>query len=108
MNGIGSAADPRKSSRKLAYCAAPTIVVVAIVRANNRTCSQTRSWNLGRGCQTTAGVGSNLADVLQVFARFEADRASGRNAHFLSRPGVTADAALARFHLEDAESAELN
>jgi len=60
-NGIGSEMDPRKSSRKLAYHVAPTIVVLATVRANNRTCSQTRSWNFGRVCQTATGVVSNVS-----------------------------------------------
>src|SRR3954453_12885401 len=107
-NDIGSDVDPRKSSRKLMYQFAPTNVVVAMVRANNRTCSPTRSRNFGRGCQTAAGVGSKLADILQVFARFEADRASRRNADFLAGPWVAADAALARLDLEDAEAAQLD
>src|SRR6266852_5588160 len=79
-----------------------------MVRANNRTCSQTRSWNFGRGCQTTTGVGSKLADVLEVFARFESDRATGRDAHFLACPRVAADASLARLHLEHAEPAKFD
>src|ERR1700737_2334104 len=83
-------------------------VVVASVRANNRTCSHTRSWNFDGGCQTSTGVGSNLADVLEVFAGFETDRATGRDAHFLARPRVTADASLARLHLEHAETAKLD
>src|SRR5450759_342021 len=107
-NGIGRLAEPRKSSRKLAYWPAPTNVVVATVRANNRTCSHTRSWNLGRGCHTSTGMGSKLADVLEVFARFEPDRAPGRDAHFLAGTGVTADAALAWLHLEHTEPAQLD
>src|ERR1700716_2103159 len=83
-NGSGSAADARKSSRKLAYWPAPTSVVEATVRANNRTCSHTRSWNLGRGCQTTNGAGSKLTDVLEVFARLEPNRTARRDAHFFA------------------------
>src|SRR2546423_14485752 len=49
-----------------------------------------------------------LADVLQIFAGFEPDRAPGRNADFLAGPRVAADAALARLHLEDPESAQLD
>ena len=49
-------------------------IAEAMVRANNRTCNQTRSWNLSLGRQTTSGVGSKLADVLEIFARLEADR----------------------------------
>src|SRR3954465_6422564 len=86
----------RKSARKAAYWLAPTIVVDTTVRANNRKCSHTRSWNLYRGCQTTTGVGSKLADVLEIFAGLEADGATGGNAHFLTGTGVTTDAAFAR------------
>src|SRR5262249_7988620 len=83
-------------------------VVDAMVRANNRKCSHTRSWNLYRGGQTAAGVGSKLADVLEVFARLEANRATRRDAHFLAGAGVTADAALAGLDLEHAESAQFD
>src|SRR5213593_3704687 len=96
-----------KSARNPAYWSAPTSVVVTIVSANSRPCSHTRSWNFRRGCQTT-GVGSKLADVLEVFARLEADGATRRDAHFLAGAGVTADAALARLHLEDSESAKFD
>src|SRR5258706_10916366 len=78
------------------------------VRANNSTCRQTRSWNLGLGCQTTAGVGSKLADVLEIFAGLEADRPARRNADFLAGARVAANAALARLHLEDAEATQLD
>src|SRR5258708_20016224 len=106
--GIGRVADPRKSSRKPRYCWAPATIVEATVRANNRTCSHTRSWNFGAGCQTTTGVGSKLADVLEVFARLETDRAARRDPDFLPGAGVAADAALARLHLEHAEPAKLD
>src|SRR2546423_11214928 len=53
-------------------------------------------------------IGRRLADVLQVLAGLEANRAAGRDAHFLAGPRVAADAALARLHLEDSEAAELN
>ncbi len=102
-----SGPERRKSARKPAYWSAPTSVVVTIVNTNRRACSQTRSWNLGRGCQTT-GVGSKLADVLEVFARLEANGASRRDTHFLAGPWVTSDTALARLHLEDSESAKLD
>src|SRR4051812_20624393 len=95
---IGSTAEPRKSSTNPAYQIVPAKVVVAIVRANNRTCSHTRSWNFTRGCQTT-GVGctGRSADVLEVFAGLEPDGAAGRDPDFLSGPWIAADAALARF-----------
>src|SRR5215831_3820726 len=98
----------RKSARNAAYWLAPTIVVDATVRANNRKWSHTRSWNLYRGCQTATGVGSKLADVLEVFARLEADSATRRDAHFLAGARVTADAALTGLHLEYAESAQFD
>src|SRR5205809_1255880 len=49
-----------------------------------------------------------LSDVLQIFTGLETDRASRRDAHFLAGAGIAADAALARFHLEDPESAKLD
>src|SRR5215510_13310519 len=104
----GTANMSAGSSANDAQWYAPAYVVVAMVRANNRTCSHTRSWNFGRGCQTTSGVGSKLSDVLQVFARLETDRPPRRDADFFSRAGVSSDAALARLHLKDAESAQLD
>src|SRR6186997_2822681 len=59
-----------------------------------------RTWT-GRGA-------SLLPEVLEVLARLEADRASGGNLHFLARPWVAADPALARLHLEDAEPPQLD
>src|SRR5439155_16945360 len=47
-------------------------------------------------------------DVLKVFARLEADRTAGRDAHFLAGAGVAPDAALARLHLEDPKTAQLD
>ena len=41
-----------------------------------------------------------LSDVLEVFARFEADRAPRRNTNFLTSARVAADAALPGLHLE--------
>src|SRR5262245_56394919 len=49
-----------------------------------------------------------LPDVLEVFARLEADCPPGWDPNFLTGPWVTADAPLARLHLEDAEPAELD
>src|SRR5262245_44619174 len=49
-----------------------------------------------------------LTDVLQVFAGLEADSAPGRDTNFLTSAWVAADAALARLHLEHAETAQLN
>src|ERR1700752_2219069 len=49
-----------------------------------------------------------LPYVLQVFAGLEADGASGRNADFLARAGVAADAALPRLYLKDPEPAQLD
>src|SRR5205809_5778059 len=49
-----------------------------------------------------------LSDVLQIFTGLETDGASRRDAHFLARARIAADAALARLHLENAESAELD
>src|SRR3954467_8879333 len=46
------------------------------------------------------------SDVLEVLAGLESNRAAGRNAHFFAGPWVTADSALARFHLEHAEPAQ--
>src|SRR4029450_4227103 len=60
------------------------------------------------GTWTGVGLRSLLTEVLEVLARLEADRASGRNLHFLARPWVAADSALARFDLEDAEPAQLD
>src|SRR6185503_14779743 len=59
--------------------------------------------------RTWRGSGRGLLpEVLEVLARLEADRASGRNLHFLARPWVAADPALARLDLEDAEPPELD
>src|SRR5687768_13256525 len=49
-----------------------------------------------------------LPDVLQFLAGLEANRAAGRDAHFLAGPRVAADAALARLHLKDAKATQLN
>src|SRR5258706_11062046 len=49
-----------------------------------------------------------LTDVLKILAGLEADRASRRDAHFLTGPRVAADAALPRLHLEHPEAPELN
>src|ERR1043165_3863661 len=91
-----------------------------MVSRNRRTCSQTRSWNLGRGCHTTGGangdsIGSRagskirrLPDILEVLPWLEADRPAGRDADFLAGPRIAADAALARLYLKDAESPKLD
>src|SRR5262245_4746646 len=49
-----------------------------------------------------------LTDILQVLAGLEADSPSRWDADFFTSARVAADAALARFHLEDAETAKLN
>src|SRR4030095_6550624 len=49
-----------------------------------------------------------LTDILQVLAGLETDRAPGRDANFLTSSRVTADATLARFHLEHTETAQLD
>ena len=49
-----------------------------------------------------------LPEVLEVLAGLEADRASGGDLHFLARPRVAADSALARLDLEDAEPPQLD
>src|SRR5688572_28352124 len=49
-----------------------------------------------------------LPDILEVFTRLEPDGAAGRDADFLAGPGVAADAAFPRFHLEHTESPELD
>src|ERR1051325_9052236 len=54
------------------------------------------------------GADRLLAEVLQVLARLEADRAAGRDLHFLARPRVASDAALAGLDLEDTEAPELD
>src|SRR6185295_3005323 len=54
------------------------------------------------------GEPSLLAQVLEVLAGLEADRAAGGNPHLLASPWVTADSALAGLHLEDPEAAELD
>src|SRR5678816_3722873 len=105
---MGRTVPPRKSSMKPAYAMAPANIVERMVMTNNSTCSHTRSRNFAMGCQTMTGVGSKLADVLEVFTWLEADRASRRDAHFLACPRVTADAALARLDLEHTESAQLD
>src|SRR5262249_34959671 len=51
---------------------------------------------------------NRLSDVLEVFTRLEADRATWRDAHFFARPWIAADAALPRLHLEHAEPAQLD
>src|SRR5688572_21240979 len=62
-----------------------------------------------QGQQKENGVNQELAaDVLELFARLETDGSAGRNAHFLARPGVAADAALAGLHLEHPEAAQLD
>ena len=50
----------------------------------------------------------NSGDVLKIFARLEADGATGRNPHLFTGSGVAPDAALARLHLEDTEAAQLD
>src|SRR5213083_1030970 len=52
--------------------------------------------------------GRLLPEVLEVLAGLEADRASGGDLHFLARPRVPADSALARLDLEDAEPPQLD
>src|SRR5438874_2178518 len=47
-------------------------------------------------------------DVLEVLARFEADGAARRDAHFLAGPGITADAALTGLNLEYAKATQLD
>ena len=59
----------------------------------------------GEGWSVWIGL---LAEVLQVLARLEADRPSGRDLHFLARPRVAPDAALPRLHLEDTEPAQFD
>jgi hypothetical protein len=54
------------------------------------------------------GPTDRLSDVLQVFAGFEANSSAWWDAYFLPGPWVPADAALARFHLEDAEAPKFN
>src|SRR5262245_54098483 len=49
-----------------------------------------------------------LSDVLQVFARLEADSTARRNPDFFSGAGIAADAAFARLHLKDPEAPELD
>ena len=56
---------------------------------------------------TRAGICS-AADVLEFLAGLEPDGAARRDAHFLARSGVAADAALAGLHLEDAEPAQFD
>jgi hypothetical protein len=45
---------------------------------------------------------------LQVLARLEPHRFSGRDVNFRTRPGIPADAGLSRFDGEDTESAQLD
>src|SRR5688572_29993045 len=54
------------------------------------------------------GKGELLAEVLEVLAGLEPDRAAGRDLHFLARPRVAPDAPLARLDLEDAKPAQLD
>src|SRR5205823_2362761 len=63
-----------------------------------------------RGIGEAHGPGSRrlLAQVLEVLAGLEADRAAGRDLDLLARPRVAADAALAGLDLEDAEAAQLD
>src|SRR5262245_2487169 len=49
-----------------------------------------------------------LSDVLEVFARLEANRAARWDADFLAGSGVAADAAFAGLHLEHAKPAQLD
>src|SRR3990170_3314133 len=107
-------------------------VVVRNVASSSATCTQVRSWNLGLGCHRGSSVAvtrpvssrrwSNgrrvvaprpsgrlvLSDVLEVFARLEPNRPARRNADFLARPGVPADAPLTRLDLKDAKPAKLD
>jgi len=53
-------------------------------------------------------AGRRLADILEVFTGFEPDGAARRNPHFLARPGVAPDPALAWLDLEDAEASKLD
>src|SRR5690606_12757240 len=46
----------------------------------------------------------SAADILEVLAGLEADRAPGRDANLLARAGVPPDAPLARLHLEHAKA----
>src|SRR5690349_10218111 len=65
----------------------------------------------GGGYGRSSGAGSNenrLPDVLQIFTRLEPDGTARRDADFLARAGIAPDAALARLHLEDPESAKLD
>src|SRR5262245_16311218 len=73
----------------------------------------TRRTRLGRQQTPTAAEGpggldegvptDRLSDVLQVFARFEANGATGRNADFFTCSRVAANAALSGLHLKNAE-----
>src|SRR5262249_16356636 len=50
----------------------------------------------------------SASDILEVFARFEADRTPGWNPHLFTCPRVAADAAFPRLHLEHAEPAQFD
>jgi hypothetical protein len=49
-----------------------------------------------------------LPDILEIFTGLEPDGSAGGNAHFLPRPRIAADAALARLHLKHAKPTQLN
>src|SRR5438874_8450041 len=56
----------------------------------------------GRG-RPGNGADRLLTEVLEILARLEADRAAGRDLHFLARARVASDATLAGLDLEDTE-----
>src|SRR5262249_30232380 len=62
----------------------------------------------GPAASRREGPTNRLSDVRQIFTGLEADRPARRDADFFSGPGVAADAALARLHLEDTEPAKLD
>ena len=61
-----------------------------------------------RAGESPASGDRSSTDVLQLLAGLEADGPAGRDAHFFAGAWVTADAALARLHLEDAEAPQLD
>src|SRR5690606_14512710 len=68
-------------------------------------------WEVSRRRGTTRLPGrirQAASDVLEILAGLEANGAAGRDTDFFPGPGIPADAALARLHLEDAETAELD
>ena len=49
-----------------------------------------------------------LLQSLQLLTGFESDSFSRRDGYLRSGPGIPADTSLARLHVEDAETAQLN